>query len=171
MVYKRLPQRLPANQIPALTDALLTGRRQVLEASAGVPWGSPTDCALRSLVAAIDALAAMLKHLSGEIWDMDSELSAALRAPDRRNRPNALANPFLLLGDLRALRTALRTAQDGVAVGGPVYQAIEMVTAATTMVAALLSGDPDYWIDCASSPNDGQHYSLTVKRARERGDT
>lgn len=170
MVYKRLPQRLPAHQIPPLTDALLEGRRQVLEASAGVPWGSPTDCALRSMVAAIDALAVMLKHLSGELWMMDSELSATLRAPDRRNRPNALENPHMLLGDLRALRSVLRTAQDGVAVGGPIYLALNMIDAAIMGATMLLTGDPTYFHPTGGDTTDGQREAEARKLALERGD-
>ena len=167
MVYKKRPQRLHATDAHALSEALLAARQQLLTARATLPWGCPHDHALQAVAAAIDALAVMLRSLDGKFWRMESNMSQATRSPIRSNRPNTLDNPFLLLGDLRALREALRTAQDRVAVGGPMYQAIEMVGAATAMAAALLSGDPAYWVDQATSSTDGLGGSLIAKRKRE----
>ncbi len=170
MAYRKLPQRLPGHYVPALTDALLTARRRVLEASTVVPWGCATDHALRSIVAAIDALRAMLKHLSGDLWDMDSDLSAALRSSDRARRPITLENPFPLLGDLRTLRDALRSAQDHVAVDGAVYQALQMVDATIMGLTVLLTGDETYFHPMGGGTTDGQRAAEARKLARERGE-
>lgn len=170
MVYRKRPQRLFSQDVRPLADALLTARRQVLTARAALPWGCSHDHALQSVVAAIDALAVMLRALDGDLWSMDSALSDAMRSPARSNRPSTLENPYLLMSDLRTLREALRSAQDRVAVGGPMYAALEMVAASTAMAAALLTGDPDYWIDAATSSTAAHRSTAHVKQAKERGD-
>ncbi|MCB1484248.1 MAG: hypothetical protein KDJ17_05070 [Hyphomicrobiaceae bacterium] len=170
MVYRKRPQRFQSADSAALAHALLTARWQVLLARTALTRDCTHDHALRSIVAAIDALAVMLKHLSDDLRQMDSDMSAAIRSPARSNRPSALENPYLLMGDLRTLREALRAAQDRIAVGGPMYAALDMVSASTAMAAALLTDDPDYWLDTATGADAAHRSTEHVKLARERGE-
>lgn len=170
MVYRKRPQRLQPADSAALADALLIARWKVLEARTALSRDCAQDHALRSVVAAIDAVCAMLKYLSGDLRQMDSELSDSIRSPARSNRPSALENPYLVMGDLRSLREALRAAQDQIAIGGPVYVALDMISATTTMAATVLTGDPDYWIDCATGDGAAHRSTAHTKQALEDGE-
>ena len=148
----------------------MSARMLVLQASCGVQRNCPVDHALRGVVGAIDALAVLLRCLDGESRMMDWELSESIRSPERTNRPNALENPYLLLGELRTLREALRSAQNHVAIGGAVYEGIEMVSASIDASATLLTGDRDYYLILGAGTPPAQREAEAQKLARERGE-
>ncbi len=171
MGYRKRPQRLQPWQARAVASAVLACRRQVLIASTEVPRFSPVDQAFHMIVASIDTLCTYLRCLhGGERWEMDTELGPALRAPERSNRPAVIESPWLLLGDLRLCKDELRRALSTVAVNGATAQALQIVSAAITATATLLTGDRDYFSDIGSGAPAGQVKAHACKIARERGE-
>ncbi len=88
----------------------------------------------------------------------------------RSQRSEMPADPAAVVRALRACRDAMIAVSSRVKIGGAVYAAAGATIEAIDRLAAVLTGERDYFAGPGTSATEGQLAAAELKAARERGD-